>query len=280
MRLPLIALVFAVAHVAPGFAQEWAGRARVDGRVSDEGGSALGGAAVSMRTPEGEVGPEVTSGTDGRFVIDGVAAGSWVLEITAPGHRAQRIGVHLPDGSSWVGPLDVQLASVRAEPDLLPIEAVSDESLPATTPTPLREEAPVDQRVASGDGHAPESDPASYWDVQLALATGRSDRALELAGALPPTDSGSAELFVEIGHGFLIAGETAEAIAFFDRALEQEPEHVGAHYERALGLLALGRHGEAREDLEAVRDLRPDSPLAAKAGQALEELAPSTEESR
>jgi hypothetical protein len=255
LRLSPIALVLALSHVAPGVAQEWAGRARVDGQVTDEAGSALSGAAVSMRTPEGEAGPEVTSGTDGRFVIDGVAAGSWVLEITAPGHRAQRIGVHLPDESSWLGPLDVQLASVRTEPDPPPLEAVPEEN------------APPGQAKARG----------GYSDVRLALATGRSDRALELAAALPPTDSGSAELFVEIGRGFLIAGETAEAIAFFDRALEQEPEHVGAHYERALGLLALGRHGEAREDLEAVRDLRPDSALGAKAGQALEELTPWTE---
>jgi len=208
-----------------------------------------------MRTPEGKAGPEVTSGADGRFLIDGVAAGSWVLEITAPGHRPRHIGVHLPDESSWLGPLDVQLANVRARPDPPPVEAVPEET------------APPGQATASGD----------YSDVRLALATGRSDRALELARALPPPDSESAELLFEIGRGFLLAGETAEAVAFFDRALEQEPEHVGAHYERALGLLALGRRDEAREDLEAVRDLQPDSPLGVKAGQALEELTPPTE---
>ena len=255
MRLPLIALVLALGHVAAGSAQEWAGRARVDGHVTDEDGSALAGATVSMRISDGETGPEVTSGTDGRFVIDGVAAGSWMLEITAPGHRARRIGVHLPDESSWLGPLDVQLARVRTQPDPPLLEAAPQET------------APLAQATATG----------GYADVRLALATGRSDRALELARALPPTDSGSAELLFEIGRDFLIAGETAEAIAFFDRALEQEPEHAGAHYERALGLLALGRHDEAREDLEAVRELRPDSPLAVKAGQALEELGPWTE---
>ena len=255
LRLSPIALVLALSHVAPGVAQEWAGRARVDGQVTDEAGSALSGAAVSMRTHEGEAGPEVTSGTDGRFVIDGVAAGSWVLEITAPGHRAQRIGVHMPDESSWLGPLDVHLARVRTQPDPPPLEAAPQET------------APPAQATATG----------GYAEVRLALATGRSDRTLELARALPPTDSRSAELLFEIGRGFLIAGETAEAIAFFDRALEQEPEHAGAHYERALGLLALRRHDEAREDLEADRDLRPDSPLAAKAGQALEELSPWTE---
>lgn len=283
MRLPLIALVLAVAHVAPGLAQEWAGRARVDGQVSDEDGSAVSGATVSLHTLEGKAGPEVTSGADGLFVIDGVAAGSWVLEVTAPDHHAQRIGLHLPDESSWLGPLDVKLASVRHEPDPPPFEAAPRESLPADTPPPLPQETPGHESVLPGveDTRPGQSKaPGGYSDVQLALETGRSDRAIELAGSLPPTDSGNADLFVEIGRGFLTAGETLEAIVFFDRAIEREPGHVEARYERALGLLALGRHGEAREDLEAVRVLRPDSPLAAKASQALEELAPSPEESR
>jgi len=80
--LALIVLVFAVALAAP-LPQEWKGRARVDGRVSDEDGPALSGATVSTRTPAGGAGPEVTSGADGRFVIDGVASGSWVLEVAA-----------------------------------------------------------------------------------------------------------------------------------------------------------------------------------------------------
>ncbi len=252
--LSLTVLVFAVALVAPGLAQEWKGRARVDGRVSDDNGSAVSGATVSTRTPAGGAGPEVTSGADGRFVIDGVVSGSWVLEVTAPGHPAWRIDVHLPDESSWLGPVEVRLARARPEP------------------------AP---RTSDGDAPAGEGGgPAGYEDVQAALASGRSDRARELAASVHSRTSGSADLFFAIGRGFLTAGETAEAVVFFGQAIERDPGHVDARYGRALGLLALGRHAEAREDLEAVRDLQPQGTLAQKAGQALEELVPSPERSR
>ena len=252
--LPLMVLVFAVAVVAPVLAQ-WKGRARVDGRVSGEDGSALSGATVSTRTPAGGAGPEVTSGADGRFVIDGVASGSWVLEVTAPGHRTRRIDVHLPDESSWLGPVEVRLVRARPEPALRTTEA-------------------ADAPAGEAEG------PAGYGDIQAALESGRSDRARDLAASMHSSDSGSADLFFEIGRGFLAAGETAEAVAFFGQAIERDPGHVDARYGRALGLLALGRHTEAREDLEAVRDLQPQGTLAQKAGQALEELAPSPEESQ
>lgn len=275
-RHTLIGLVFAVALGTPGLAREQAGRARIDGQVTDGSGAPLSGATVSLRTPEGKAGPEVTSDTGGRFIFDRVAAGAWVLEVTAPDHRAERVGVHLPHESSWLGPVGVRLSREGSEPRTeAPAASVAPES-PADTP-PATEEP---ERGTLAVAPAPAGDPevsASYSAVQLALASGRSDLARELAATVSPTDAGSADIFFQIGREFLLAGETTLAVAFFGRALERETEHVQARYERALGLLALGRLGEARKDLEAVCQLQPDGPLGAKAGRALEELAPATE---
>ena len=272
-RHALIGLVFAVALGTPGLAQEQAGRARIDGQVTDGSGTPLSGATVSLRTPEGKAGPEVTSDTGGRFTFDRVAAGAWVLEVTAPDHRAGRVGVHLPHESSWLGPVDVRLSREGSEPRTeAPAASVTPESPAGAAEEPERGTLTVAPAPA-GDLEV----SASYSAVQLALASGRSDLARELAATVPSTDAGSADLFFQIGREFLLAGETTLAVAFFGRALEQETEHVQARYERALGLLALGRLGEARKDLEAVCQLQPDGPLGAKAGRALEELAPATE---
>lgn len=277
----MIVLAFAVALAVSAPAQEWKGRARIDGQVTDEDGSGLSGATVSLHTPEGGAGPEVASGRDGRFVIDGVAAGSWVLEVTAPDYRARIIGVHLPDDSSWLGPVDVRLEKLRPEPEPRPVEAALPEKGATVEIAAPLDEAPDDPEVAAGFAPAGEPEaPVGYGAVRLALAAGRSDMARTLAASVLPGEPGSADLFVDIGHGFLLAGETDEAVVFFGRALDQEPGHVHARYERALGLLALGRLGEAREDLETVHELQPDGPLAEKAGQALEELAASPGESR
>ena len=82
--------------------------------------------------------------------------------------------------------------------------------------------------------------------------------------------AGSTDGLLEIGTAFLDAGAPTEAAAFLDVALDASPGHVEAHYRRALALLALGREDEARGDFEAVVELRPGGPLAAKARQALE----------
>ena len=65
-----------------------------------------------------------------------------------------------------------------------------------------------------------------------------------------------------------------EAVTFFGRALERDPDHVDAHYGRALGLLALGRPVEARRDFEAIVALRPEGVVAEKARLAIQQLAP------
>jgi hypothetical protein len=226
----------------PGLAQDWKGHARVDGRVVHEGGAPVAGATVDARRVSRPGGPRVTSDAEGRFVVDGIASGSWVVEVAAPGYCVRRLGVHLPSDSSWLGPVEVRL-----------------------------------ERALPGPGTPAESAPASpegYEGVRDAIEAGRIDRARQLLLAIEPGAFEDADTLFEIGLGFLNAGETPEAVALFGRALERDSTHVDAHYRRALGLLALGRYSEAREDLEAVLELRPEGAVAEKAGKALAQLTP------
>jgi hypothetical protein len=233
-------------------AQDWKGHARVDGRVVDEGGAPVVGAAVDARRVSSPGGLRVTSDAEGRFVVDGIASGSWVVEVAAPGYRLHRLGVHLPSDSSWLGPVEVRLEGERPAPE------VPDGS------------AAVNAAIASG--------PAGYEDVRDAIETGRIDRARQLLLGIEPGTFEDADTLFAIGLGFLNAGETTDAVELLGRALERDSAHVDAHYRRALGLLALGRHAEAREDLEAVLELQPEGALAEKAGRALTHLTPGPAE--
>jgi hypothetical protein len=255
MRLSSVTvLVSTVLLAAPVAAQEGAGRARVDGRVRDEHGAPLAGATVSARHLARHAGLQVRSDAQGRFVIDGLASGSWMMEIMAPGYPVRRIGVHLPSESSWLDLFDVRLEKTRPEP-------------PPSSPG----SAGV---VAGGT-----DSPAHYEDVRAALVDGRVDRARRLLSSVDANAPGDVDVLFEIGQGLLTAGETEEAVTFFGRALDRDPGHAEAHYRRALGLLALGRSEEARHDFEAVVALRPDSDVADKAGLALEQLAPARRDS-
>jgi hypothetical protein len=240
---PLAAILAVAATAVP---QDWKGRARIDGRVIDEAGAPLAGATIAIDRAAGTSpgGPRLSSGADGRWVADGIAPGSWTLVARAPGRRPVRIGVHLPGESSWLGPLEIRL-----EKEGPPPKPVAD--------PPAAEEPPPAGDVAA---------------VQAALEAGRVGRARELLASLEPDGSATAVDFVEIGSAFLTAGATEEASACFGQALGLDPEHVPAHYHRALARLALGRHDEARADLEAVVELEPGGVLAARAREALDAL--------
>jgi hypothetical protein len=261
MRRALVTALFTTGVLSStGLAQEWKGHARVDGRVVGEGGAPVAGATVDARRISRPGGPRVTTDAEGRFTLDNIASGSWEVEVAAPGYRLRRLDVHLPRDSSWLGPVDVQLerqAPDAGEPDRGLV--TSGDEAPPLRPTGL-------------DG------PLGYEDVRAALARGRVDQARRLTLAIEEhTPAGNALLF-EIGVGFLNAGETREAVVFFDQVLEQDPCHVDARYRRALALLALGRHAEARGDLEAILEQRPDGALADKAKLALTQMAPGAAE--
>ncbi len=250
MRLSSVTvLVSAVLLAAPVAGQEGTGRARVDGPVTDEHGAPLAGATVSARHLSRPAGLQVRSDAQGRFVMDGLASGSWMMEIMAPGYPVRRIGVHLPSESSWLDLFEVRLEKAGPEPP---------------------PSSPGSAAVAAGGSDS----PASHEDVRAALAEGRVDRARRLLSSVDANAPGDADALFEIGQGLLTAGETEEAVTYFGRALVRDPDHLEAHYRRALGLLALGRPEDARRDFEAVVALRPDSGLADKAGLALEQLAP------
>jgi hypothetical protein len=222
---------------------DWRGRARVDGRITDGDGAALGAGLVSARHLARRGGLRVRSDALGRFVLDGLAAGSWMVEIAKPGYRIRRIGVHLPSESSWLDLSDVELERTERHPG-------------SSGPT-----------EAAGPS-------ASVGDVRAALAEGRVERARRLLTLVDGAAVGDADALLDIGRDLLRAGETELAVAAFSDALDRDPGDVDAHYDRALGLLALGRLEEARRDFEAVVSLQPESAVAEKAGRAIRELAP------
>ena len=240
----LVAVILALATTAS--ARDWKGRARIEGRVTGESGAPLRGATVTVDRLSSERGPRLSSDGDGRWVVDGIASGSWMVVVEAPGYRTERIGVHLPGESSWLGPLEVTLKR------------------PSAAPATQAQGGPTRPVKRAAEGTRSDVDA-----VRAALAAGRIDRARDLLSSLDTGGSDDADRFFEIGSAFLTAGATVEAAACFAQALALDPAHVNAHYHRALTLLALGRHDEAREDFEAVVDLEPEGALAAKAHEAL-----------
>jgi hypothetical protein len=214
----------------------------VEGHVLGASGLPIAGARVvawrvnhETRAQPLEVGT-TRSDEKGGFLLRRLGAGTFEIEVQASGYERGRIGVHLPEGSTSLFPLEVSLAAVRSPP---------------SPSSPLG---------------------ATMLEARRAIEGGDLRRAQALLAGVDAIRPEDADVFYAVGEGLLRAGETAEAVAFFEKALLRDPSHVAAHYRLALGFLGLGRNAEARAEFEKVLELRTAGPMAEGARRALREL--------
>jgi tetratricopeptide (TPR) repeat protein len=100
MRLRSMSLsaALALALVWPAAAQEWRGKARVDGQVKNEKGEPVANCLVRLRWGKsGHGGPDETTDKKGRWAIFGLAGGPWDLDFEAPGYRPRKIQIALQE---------------------------------------------------------------------------------------------------------------------------------------------------------------------------------------
>lgn len=100
MRLRSIVAAAALAFVfaSPLAAQEWRGKARVDGQVKNEKGEPVEGCVVKLRWGRsGRGGPDEKADKKGKWAIFGLAGGPWDLDFEAPGYKPRKIGITLSE---------------------------------------------------------------------------------------------------------------------------------------------------------------------------------------
>jgi len=92
------AFAFVVALASPLAAQEWRGKARVDGLVKNEKGEPVEGCVVKLRWGRsGHGGPDEKTDKKGKWAIFGLAGGPWDLDFEAPGYKTRQIQVTLSE---------------------------------------------------------------------------------------------------------------------------------------------------------------------------------------
>lgn len=98
LRSVSLAVALAVALVSTAQAQEWRGKARLDGQVKNEKGEPVEGCVVKLRWGRSDhSGPDLKTDKKGKWAIFGLASGPWDLDFEAAGYRTKQIQVSLQE---------------------------------------------------------------------------------------------------------------------------------------------------------------------------------------
>lgn len=215
-------------------AQEWRGRARIEGTVKSTTGEPIAGAKVSLRwTKSGKGGPDVTTGKGGHFTYFGLAGGAWDIDFEAPGYQTRKITASFEEGTRNQ-PIDVQL-----------------EPVPEAQAT--HQELQVGgMKISPETAAAIEAGNTALTEKNWSAARESYQKALQEMPDFAP-------LYMSIAKTYAGEGNDSEAIVWARKAAEKDPQNgtiwkTIAELELSRGNLEAGREALAKVPADQVTD--------------------------
>jgi Tfp pilus assembly protein PilF len=309
--LPCLLTVLVLAAAFPCAAQDWKGKGRLEGQVTDQNGKAIASATIKLRVPgRPDDGPDAKTDSRGRWTVMGLRGGDWKITVEAPGYITGETMFSVSEVMR-ANPLAYAMAPVpKAAPEQLqpglPPEVV--EALKSGNEA-LEQKRWVDARAAfekvlpvapdntgllialarsySGEGNTEkavemlkkvtEKDPANWgaWMLManLLLEKGKLDEGRAALEKVPQASITDPNIFINVGVLFMNKQKMDEAEGYFTKVIDLAPAQFDGYYYRGLARIALGKHAEAKADLKKVVEMAPvDANEVKEAKQLLEAL--------
>ena len=208
----IAAAMLAAIIAAPAFASEdWRGNNRLSGNVVDKKtGNAVSGAKLKLRILRGaHGGPDIAADNSGKWAVLGIAAGSWNVDVEAPGYELRQIGpISLTEGQR-----------------LPPIKIEMDPQVVKPQPT---ETVPPQEEVKIG-GVAVSKDIADAVEAgNKLLGEQKYKEAIEQYEKAYPTLSSNVSLKFALARAYYGAGQVKKAIVLLDEAYKADPTNTQA----------------------------------------------------
>ena len=282
-------------------AQDWRGKARVDGRVLNEKGEGIPDAKLTLR--RNGAGPEaVMTKKNGRWAYLGLAGGSWEVDVEAPGYMPYKTTVQLSEVDRFPS-MDIRLqpapkAAPKADPavpknaaaDVIPILEHGNQLLLAKDFAGARAE--YEKGLAAIPNNAiilkaiaqtyygeknldkaietlqkvlviePTDTTAQLLLGQMQLEKGNLDEGQATIAKLPPDAIKDSAVYANLGILLLNKKRVDDAWGYFDKAVKLAPTEADNYYYRGLAEMQGKKRAEAKADFEKYLELAPTGDYA------------------
>jgi tetratricopeptide (TPR) repeat protein len=306
IALPLLLLLVAALSARDVSAQDWKGKGRLDGRVTDPDGKPVAGAVVKLRVPgKPDQGPDLKTDGNGRWAYLGLRGGEWKITIEAPGFmqgettlsvseviRANPVNYAMkpvpkaqPEQPAGLAPEIVEALKAGnealAEKRWADARAAFEKVLPVAPDNPQLLLALA--RSYSGEGDTEkavemlrritEKEPQN-WTAWLLMANmllekGRLEEGRAALEKVPAESITDPNVYINVGVLFMNQKKNDEAEGYFSKAIEVAPGQFDGYYFRGLARVGLHKYADARPDLQKVVELAPAESSEAKEARQL-----------
>jgi len=311
IRLNTVLLALAVTLLAlPASSQDWKGRGRLEGRVTDMDGKPIEGAKIRISLPDHpEQGADLKTDSKGRWSYMGLRGGDWKITIEAPGYitgdtiySVSEVARGNPVNYAMKpAPKETEAKAGGLPPEIAEALTAGNAALAdkrwADASTAFEKVLPVAPdnvglmmalaRSYSGAGNnekaiemlqkVTEKEPSNWgaWllEANMLLEKGKLDEGRAALEHVPMQAVTDPNIFINVGVLFMNQKKNDEAEKYFSKAVDVAPDQFDGYYYRGLARIGVNDYDGARADLSKVVELAPkDSTEAKEAQQLLEAL--------
>jgi tetratricopeptide (TPR) repeat protein len=275
-------------------AQDWRGKGRINGTVSDVDGNPLVGVEIKCLWVRGQSGKTITSGKDGKWALAAIKGGPWNLDFIYPDHmtfstqihvsqvlKAAPIKVVLEPAISMAGNADLSEDILAAEElfeagdfaAALPLYVKAQEDNPTISAISYR----IADCMIGTDDYAGalelmkpilEENPNSRTALRLvgdaAFKSGDYQAAFDaydVMAELAETDAGA---WANLGEICFMVDQYPRAVVAFGKAIEFNPEFYDGYVKLAVVMQVTGDMPGALAVLNKLKETAPeDDPIFA-----------------
>lgn len=275
-------------------AQDYKGKGRLSGIVTDEAGAPLEGVTVKLFHPGAQGGLTVATDKSGKWLAAWIRSGGWNLDFSKVGYAPKKISVEISenkknpeveislakieglamtddimaqlgrgnelfDQGDFAGALAVYEKLIDGNPDAYPIYMNIGNCHFAQEKYDLAEASYL--KVLEKD---PQNAGAIIAIGNCYANRGESDKAMEWYGKIEFEKITDPVVLYNLGTNYYSSAKFEEALKFYRRAYEMQKDSVDTLYQLGLTYVNLQKNAEAVAAFEDYLKIDPDSARAAQ----------------